>query len=1231
MADELFLTADEKDLVRSVNNAIAVLKELGETEKLLVQESRRVTKAGVEITRTVKEQVDAFTTLTQSYKTINGVITAVSGSQKELKDSVAQAAAQARRAGKELDAAFAATRKRQEQGLRAFIATQQKKAQILKSLVNDEKRNAAVQQRLQDDQLRSFLRTQQEKQRILKTMHADEVRAQQAAQTNAKTTTKTVKSQNERIKELTLSWQTMIRIVAAQLIRRAVTAVLGAIREASAAAAEFSIRIAEIRTISQSADSSVQEWSLGLRRLSDDFNIDLIDQAEAAYQALSNQVVEGVEAFKFLESANKLAKVGVTSAEASVNLLTAALNAFHIDASESDRVAAILFKTVEQGRIRIDELAQSYGKVAVPANQLGITFEELNASLATITIQGIKANQAQTLMRAIMIKLIKPTKEMKKLFRELGVENAQAAIKAFTWPGLLQKIEERTKGSASELGNLFSRTRAITGAMIFAGEGLKTFQNNMDEFQTANKNFGKAFELIFESAGETVNRELNQIKNVFISDFGAPIINALAAIQKAGIDMSDVVASVTKVILISVAAVGAAVLIWNPWVLAIGLAALNLIAIDTLLKDLVNGIGSVNREMQQFFKARIDDAEKAQAARIKLQEDTIDTLLQNETRLNAEVIGNLNEISDKAADELEELTKIIGKMQKQIIKDFQSDLKALDKSIRDIDKNIAKAERQLEQAGDRGEDILFEWKVEDLDVEDQLQELEKRRDEFKIEAQVDLDQGNLEAAAKKFKEAEDIIVRMHKLTRKANEDNEKFLEKIRKAAAKGDKEQIRQITDAGRLQRFVQRDTAAELKELIDEQLQLTIQAIELEEKRRADLKKQKIQDELDLFNFKQTLQKLESDDLEKAIKARDEEAILDALNSRSQAIEELISLQENLGIKTEQVAKLERKFALEQVQANNTVRQLRLDSAAERAAELDKIIKTQAAAIPDEVALTERVNARLDETFTRLQQIGSGIPPSLKDDFGELIVIFNALKLAQDPEAFRAFSAEAEDFFELIKDAPQPAAIQQRRERQLIAQRANGLLVEEGGQIDLLAEAFTARVDGLKEAETVQEQLNELAKLSNEISAVGLRTAEEQVKTEETLKGSLEERKDLLIEIRNLQLDIAKAAGVEAADLNLIEPINRADGGMAPHGSDTVPAMLTPGEFVMNAGATRKFYSQLLSMNQIKGYADGGEVTNISGDFNITVNGSGNPDADARAIGKKLRRGIRQRTIKLQ
>ena len=89
--------------------------------------------------------------------------------------------------------------------------------------------------------------------------------------------------------------------------------------------------------------------------------------------------------------------------------------------------------------------------------------------------------------------------------------------------------------------------------------------------------------------------------------------------------------------------------------------------------------------------------------------------------------------------------------------------------------------------------------------------------------------------------------------------------------------------------------------------------------------------------------------------------------------------------------------------------------------------------------------------------------------------------------------------------------------------------------------------------------------------------------------------------------------------------------GGFAPRGTDTVPAMLSPGEFVMNARASRKFASQLVAMNagvRPQFRQEGGPVTNNSVEVgSIQIVGNNDPEATARAVNARLRREFRRGT----
>jgi TP901 family phage tail tape measure protein len=93
---------------------------------------------------------------------------------------------------------------------------------------------------------------------------------------------------------------------------------------------------------------------------------------------------------------------------------------------------------------------------------------------------------------------------------------------------------------------------------------------------------------------------------------------------------------------------------------------------------------------------------------------------------------------------------------------------------------------------------------------------------------------------------------------------------------------------------------------------------------------------------------------------------------------------------------------------------------------------------------------------------------------------------------------------------------------------------------------------------------------------------------------------------------------------------ILRSNGGI---GTDTVPAMLSPGEFVMNARAARQFHSQLIAMNAGMNPTiyrqGGGDVTNNISLGDVVINQAGR-NVNGREVANDIRRELRRGTTKL-
>lgn len=375
--------------------------------------------------------------------------------------------------------------------------------------------------------------------------------AQAAADKMAKSIANAEKAQaalNKKTNEFHMSWRSIGRLVGVQMLHKAVYALVGQIQEGIRYSIELQKSISEIQTIQGNKPLSFETWMGGSREMSDKWGSDMLKQTEGIYQTLSNQITKGFGAIDFMNEANALAVTTVSAVDVAVKALTGTMNAYGMSVGQTREVSAKFFKTVELGRVRLIEM-EDLGRVAGLANKLNISFEELLASISMMTRRGIPATTQMTLMRNIVMKLIKPTKEMSNVLRELGVRTGEEAIAIYGLAGFMSELEERTKGSTTELGQLWGRVRSMTGAALFDKAGIKDFVKDLDQIQNSMASFEVGQKRVMETTGKQLEIELTKIKNFFREGIASSFISWTDKANNGVLSLSDSVIGVSQVMI----------------------------------------------------------------------------------------------------------------------------------------------------------------------------------------------------------------------------------------------------------------------------------------------------------------------------------------------------------------------------------------------------------------------------------------------------------------------------------------------------------------------------------------------------------------------------------------------------------------------------------------------------------------------------------------------------------
>ncbi|HCW79599.1 MAG TPA: phage tail tape measure protein [Ruminococcaceae bacterium] len=309
---------------------------------------------------------------------------------------------------------------------------------------------------------------------------------------------------------------------------------------------DFEKSSAKVSTIADTASVSMASLKKGVLALSSQTGESASDLNEALYQTISAGVKTG-DAMQFLGTATKLAKGGFTDSQTAIDALTTTINAYGLKASDATKISDQLIQTQNLGKTTVAELGGAIGNVIPIAATMSVKTKDLFASLAELTKNGVKTDEAVTGMKSALSSILKPSAGAAKAAKQMGIDFSEAHLKNVGWPAFLEEIKEKTGGSSEKMAELFGNVRALNAVTILAGKGSKDFSSILKQMGDAAGTTDAAFAKVEDSSAEKWQKATNKIKNNAIKLGGAlsPLINNLSSLiskaaKQADSHMSDI-------------------------------------------------------------------------------------------------------------------------------------------------------------------------------------------------------------------------------------------------------------------------------------------------------------------------------------------------------------------------------------------------------------------------------------------------------------------------------------------------------------------------------------------------------------------------------------------------------------------------------------------------------------------------------------------------------------------
>jgi TP901 family phage tail tape measure protein len=1080
------------------------------------------------------------------------------------------------------------------------------------------------------------------------------------------------------VQAVTLSWQTFARIAETQALIRGFNMVRNAIEEAYTSFQAFSKQVGEIAAINP--ERTFSQITDNVRQMSDAFNQPLGRVAEAQYQTISDQFTTQTDVTNILTAANKLAKTGAQDLAASTTLLTGALNAYGESSDKAALRSAEFFETIKLGRLRAGELGTALGRVQGIAHELGVSVEELNASLVSITIGGVKSNEAATQMRGIISSLLKPSEELKKAFRDIGVESGTSAVATYGFQGTLEALWKSIDGNKSAAAKMFPNVRAMAGDFRLAGEGAQRFKEAMAvQSKLDRSSLDKPFEQFIQTDAEKLNKELNKLSNFFTAEFGPKLVAQLNSVVQAlggGSGILGALRVLTTDLVRDIAIGGAFITCLK----GVELASLGASRGFTLLDLSVQGNAA---SMTRYFGtikgvlgllAAIEGAkiagsslgnwyaDKLQAPQQAIQDRATRELDVQKTKADAAV--RLAE--NQATQQFQTLRQFVAKASVAYMQDadnFKARAHDIEKSAQvSFDKVFSSRQKLTQELFAAAETSSKNAS----NVPDTTAKLLQQIDDRKFKRDVSTGPDPLGEYERRLR---GVVDEYQELQGNAKDDREQKLADAAWERVQAYKElvqnQLRLIGGNNNLHQIAQLDNDLDRRKIDSlEQYQKTQEKVAQEAEARAHLAEShnneleklrlRIQDELkstakdaqgdvgfkDPRQYKQDLAAAERDTatfLDLIQKYGKEDFAKNFLGDprafeslKREAERALASSNlKNIEIAPESLANLHG-------QLRASLAKLRVEVPA--IAKLEKLTGESVLQVGVDKVLTDAA-AKFSATLAKSVQFGSAVKSREigRTEYAQGLAAFKPLLQGTNAASGDEYG-NATDVLNRMERLSQQTNVTRENVEQL-----NNLI----GRVDW-SQVFPSKTTAAEASIALKTMFTALQTMSQYNPVAPSVKEQSEGKDIQQLLEGLQRRQDAEEAVKKSAQDSAAAAGnfalslQQAASTDLSQLIGQLDsvtGAMSGTpatpggrfasggiGTDTIPAMLSKGEFVMNAASTRRFYSQLVAMNAggTPNYSNQGGVTNI-GDVSININESATPQATSREVLQMLRRATRR------
>lgn len=274
------------------------------------------------------------------------------------------------------------------------------------------------------------------------------------------------------------------------LTKTVTTPVLGLGTAAVKVTSDFESAMSKVSAISGATGGDLDALNKKAQEMGAKTKFSATESAEAfTYMAMAGwkteDMLSGIDGIMSLAAADGL-DLATTS-----DIVTDALTAFGLSASDSGHFADVLAKASSNANTNVSMLGESFKYAAPVAGALGYSAEDTAIALGLMANAGIKGSQGGTALRGSLTRLIKPTDDAAALMERYGLSMTNA-------DGSMKSLGEVMNMLRDKLGGLTEAEQAQVAAQIFGQEAMSGM---LAIINASDSDYAKLTDAIYDADG----------------------------------------------------------------------------------------------------------------------------------------------------------------------------------------------------------------------------------------------------------------------------------------------------------------------------------------------------------------------------------------------------------------------------------------------------------------------------------------------------------------------------------------------------------------------------------------------------------------------------------------------------------------------------------------------------------------------------------------------------------